>query len=410
MKFIIPNIDELIKKYQLKKVSNPALINVEHLPDSLFSEDIFGLLGSEDRYTKFAYIDLENEYIHPAIYDIIKKASKNIYYGLLGTKPLKIVDNTLVVDELDGLSGIELFKEILNNRDTIKNLNPRIKALMDKYEDNLIITKVLVIPPAYRPIHYVNGRPVPDPINDIYSRLISYTKQAAAYNFQLVQETLWSLFEKFKGLLSKKTGLIRGEILGKRLDFTARGVITSAPELPSDTIGVPYVMLAQIAMPFVVYQLRTGFSRKYGKYFRQVLEEVGIPVSVSSLQKLLVKFSNDLLDNPKLVDIIKEAIEQAVEDKVVLVKRDPALHQYSWEAMRVVPVEGKAIRMSHGYLNPQGGDFDGDSICSAEITLYAFQNNSIYITTKPIEDIIELTLDDFKPYKGGEDAVSLLPA
>jgi len=359
MRFVIPDIDKLIKQYNLKQVSNPALINSTHLPNSLFSEEIFGPLGSEERYEKFAYINLNGEYIHPAVYDLIKKSSKLVYNGLLGTKPLVLDDKTnrLVVDELEGKSGIELFKLILQNLDKIKNLNQRIKAVLQKYKDKTIISKVLVIPPAYRPINYVNGRPVPDPLNEYYSKLIAYSKYASNYNFQLIQETLWNLYEKFKALLAKKTGLIRGQILGKRLDFSARGVITSAPDLPSDTLGIPYVMLAQIAMPFVIHVLRSGYSDNFNKPFRQLLEELNIPSTTNALQLLLNKFSNDLITNEKLVAIIKEAIEQAVQDKVVLAKRDPALHQYSWEAFKIKPVDGYAIQMSHGYLAPFGGDF-----------------------------------------------------
>jgi len=358
MKFVLPDMDQLIKKYQLRAVTNPNLVNADHLPDSLFSEDIFGSLGSEDRYTKFAYIDLGGKYIHPALFDIIKKSAKNFYYGLIGVKPLLIVDDRLVINETEGLSGIELFERVFEERDRIQNLNPRIKALMDKYQERVFIDKILVIPPAYRPINYVNGRPIPDPLNEYYSKLIVYTKYSSEYNFQLIQETIWALYEKFKALIAKKSGLIRSQILGKRVDFSARGVITSAPELPSDTLGVPYVMLAQIAMPFVIYQLKHGFSETYRKPIKQILEESGVPLTFSALQQLLVKFSNNLVDNEKLITVIKEAIQLAVKDKVVLMKRDPALHQYSWEAMKVVPVEGHAIRMSHGYLAALGGDFD----------------------------------------------------
>jgi len=396
MKFVIPDIDKVIKQYQLKEVYNPKLINSAHLPGTLFSEDVFGPLGSEDRYTKFGYIDLKTEVLHPAIFDIIKKSSKTIYNAILGVKPAKIVNNKIVVDEAEGLSGIEFFKQIIEEKDSIKNLNPRIKALIDKYGDHLIISKILVIPPAYRPIHYVNGKPVPDPINEFYAKLITLTS-GSFFNFPVVQETLWSLYETFKGLIAKKSGLIRGQILGKRLDFTARGVIVSAPDIPSDSIGVPYIMLAQIAMPFVIHQLRTGFSMKFRKPMRQVLEEVGIPVTMSALQQLLTKFSNELLQDQKLIDLIKEAIEEAVKDKVVLVKRDPALHQYSWEAMKPIPVEGYAIRMSHGYLGAFGGDYDGDSIADTDITLYTRINGEWYKVTTPVEKVKDLTLEDFAP-------------
>jgi len=395
IKFVFPNIDQLIQKYHLKQVSSPQILHSEHLPDSLFSEDVFGPLGSEERFERFGYIDLNGEYVHPALFDIIKKSSKLVYQGLLGIKPLRLVDKRLVVNETDGLSGIDLFKLILDNYQSIQNLNPRIKALIEKYKDNCIISKILVIPPAYRPIHYVNGRPVPDPINELYSKIISYTKFASNLNFPLIQETIWNLYEKFKSLISKKSGLIRGQILGKRVDFSARGVIISDPDLPSDTLGVPYVMLAQIAMPFVVYQLRTGFSDKYRKPFKQILEEEQIPVTTNALQTLLVKFSNNLVTSQKLIDIIKEAIEQAVSDKLVLAKRDPALHQYSWEAFKVVPVEGYAIHMSHGYLSAFGGDFDGDSVADCNVTLYMKKNNRWYKCDTRIEDVINLTEEDF---------------
>ena len=91
---MLPDIEQLISKYELKQVTNPTLMgNPEKIPGSLFSEDIFGPIGDDSRKTTFAYIDLQSEYIHPAVYDIIKKYVKLLYSGIIGETPLKVLED-----------------------------------------------------------------------------------------------------------------------------------------------------------------------------------------------------------------------------------------------------------------------------------------------------------------------------
>ena len=396
--FVLPNVEQLINRYELKQVTNPTLVgNPEKIPGTLFSEDIFGPVGDESRNTTFAYIDLQNEYIHPAVYDIMKKYIKLLYQGVIGEKRIKILDSgELVEDFTEGLTGLELMKTIVEKIHNIE-INPRLKGLIEKFGNNVFIKYLIVIPPTFRPIHYVGGRPMPDVLNEFYAKIISLTTHSLGEeSFVLVQEKIWALYDKLKSLLGKKSGLIRSVLLGKRIDFSGRGVISADPTMPGDSVGVPYIILAEIAMPYIIHTILHDYSEEHREKFSRLFEAKGLTVNTQLIKTLLVQFRKDMITDNDIVNYIKEAIRIAVRDKLVLLKRDPALHRTSWHALKPVPVEGKSIRMSFGVLGAIGGDFDGDTIGGGDydVTILVEHDNRYYRYKTKLKDLYKLTLEE----------------
>jgi DNA-directed RNA polymerase subunit beta' len=185
--------------------------------------------------------------------------------------------------------------------------------------------------------------------------------------------------------------------LAKRVDFSGRSVVVGDMELKPYEIGVPYKMLAGIAEPFILHVLYHQIHPEEKKPFMDLLQEAGIPLN--KFEQLLVQYRRDFLDEndpryARIVKLLKDAIDLAVRDKWVLAKRDPALHRGSFIPMKVVPVDGYALRFPNTAIAPLGMDFDGDSVAGDyKVTLYNEKGEVVY--DGPIAGLLQTDL--FEP-------------
>ncbi|MFB4414292.1 DNA-directed RNA polymerase subunit beta', partial [Pantoea sp. ANP04] len=143
---------------------------------------------------------------------------------------------------------------------------------------------------------------------------------------------LKSLADMIKG----KSGRFRQNLLGKRVDYSGRSVITVGPTLKLHQCGLPKLMALELFKPFI-------FSR---------LEAMGIATTIKAAKKEVES------GTPVVWDILEEVIKE----HPVLLNRAPTLHRLGIQAFEPVLVEGKAIRIHPLVCAAFNADFDGDQM------------------------------------------------
>jgi len=137
-------------------------------------------------------------------------------------------------------------------------------------------------------------------------------------------------------MLKGKHGRFRQNLLGKRVDYSGRSVITVGPELKLHQCGLPKVMALELFKPFI-----------YNK-----LEEQGFVTTIKSAKKLVEKGKKEVWD----------ILEEVIREHPVLLNRAPTLHRLGMQAFEPVLIEGKAIRLHPLVCTAFNADFDGDQM------------------------------------------------
>ncbi|MGM0530960.1 MAG: DNA-directed RNA polymerase subunit beta' [Bacteroidota bacterium] len=230
-----------------------------------------------------------------------------------------------------------------------------------------MITKVVpVIPPELRPLVPLDGgRFATSDLNDLYRRVIIRNNRLKRLieikapevilrnEKRMLQEAVDSLYDNsrksnavktdsnraLKSLsdsLKGKQGRFRQNLLGKRVDYSARSVISVGPELKMHECGIPKDMAAELYKPFVI---------------RKLIER-GIVKTVKSAKKIVDR------KDPVVWDIL----ENVMKGHPVLLNRAPTLHRLGIQAFQPKLIEGKAIQLHPLACTPFNADFDGDQM------------------------------------------------
>jgi DNA-directed RNA polymerase subunit beta' len=230
-----------------------------------------------------------------------------------------------------------------------------------------MITKVVpVIPPDLRPLVPLDGgRFATSDLNDLYRRVIIRNNRLKRLieikapevilrnEKRMLQEAVDSLFDNsrksnavktennraLKSLsdsLKGKQGRFRQNLLGKRVDYSARSVIVVGPSLKIHECGIPKDMAAELYKPFVI---------------RKLIER-GIVKTVKSAKKIVDR------KDPVVWDIL----ENVMKGHPVMLNRAPTLHRLSIQAFQPRLIEGKAIRLHPLVCTGFNADFDGDQM------------------------------------------------
>ena len=232
----------------------------------------------------------------------------------------------------------------------------------------MILEVLPIIPPDLRPmIQLDGGRFASSDLNDLYRRVINRNNRLKKLielgapevilknEKRMLQEAVDMLItgesrnnrsgyvtankKKLKSLtevLKWKQGRFRQNLLGKRVDYSARSVIVVWPELPLDHCGLPKKMALILFKPFII-----------GK-----LIEEGIVYNVKHAEKYISEWHKEVWD----------ALDEVIEGKYVLLNRAPTLHRLSIQAFKPVLVEWKAIRLHPLTCTAFNADFDWDQM------------------------------------------------
>ena len=363
----------------LKEITNMSYLTAtgEYLADGLFSESIFGPEGSNDRKTTFAYISLGTKILHPSAYKFIMQLDRRIE-KFLSTEILFSLDQngTLIIDEKNGVTGINEFVKIFPSikfRGDTPTRNKMISILKKFYNDNvLFIDKIPVIPPEFRPLFKDEvGNISVDNLNDYYITIMRRSSQVqrasgAGPLFDLLvyglQKSILDYDVYLKSKIAKKPGIIRKSLLGKRIDFSGRAVITPDPNLKVNEIGIPLRLAVSLFEPFLIYYLLNSGRVDKNLLNNEIVNFTGLELSIDTIKKVIKSIKNNDDIPESLYNIIYNSLDVVMTNRVVISKRDPVLHSESVRAYYPKLTRGSTIKLCTLQVGGHNADFDGDQM------------------------------------------------
>jgi len=343
--------------------------------DGLFSEKIFGPDGSLERRQTFSYIELRSKVVHPAALRIILQLDRRVEKFLSTEDSFILNKGRLEVVETGGVTGINEFIKLFprikwrGETDTREKLIKFIEN--EKKKKTLFIDKIPVIPPDLRPaVLGEDGNWMIDALNDVYISIMRRAAQVRSsgsgplydlLNYAL-QNAVMDHDNYIRTRINKKQGLIRSQMLGKRVDFSGRAVITPSPKINLNELGVPLRLAVGLFEPFILHRLLYS-----GKVNRETLatlveEFTGLELSVDGIKRVLKAIKENDKIPEDLYELFFEATDAAMAGRVVVLKRDPVLHTQSYMAYFPVLHSGNTLEMSTLQVGAHNADFDGDQM------------------------------------------------
>lgn len=362
----------------LKPITSTELVTKtgEFHTEGLFSEIIFGPVESPERRKTFSYIDLHSTVIHPSAYKLLIQLDRKIEKFISSQDNFIVnAEGRLEINE-DGVTGItefiKLFPKIKFRGGTSKR-DKFIEKIDKSYKSGLLFLSIVpVIPTDQRPAYFdENGQFVLDVLNEYYLTILrkSFHIKASAKTGPLydllnyeIQKSVIDHDNFIRSLIQKKRGLIRSQLLGKRSDFSARAVITPGPDLKVNEIGIPLKLAVSLFEPFLLHRLLKSGKIDKDKLEKEVKNFLGLELTVDSVKKVLkaIKFGDTIPDS--LFKLIYDQAEVVMMGRVVLAKRDPALHAESVRAFEPKLIIGNTIQLCTLQCGGFSADFDGDQM------------------------------------------------
>ncbi|MBO6281200.1 MAG: DNA-directed RNA polymerase subunit beta' [Alphaproteobacteria bacterium] len=301
--------------------------------------------------------------------DAIDKYGEDAFRAGIGAEALREILSNIDLEAERSIMRAEL-KETTSEAKR-KKLVKRLKLVEAFISSNakpewMILTVLPVIPPDLRPLVPLDGgRFATSDLNDLYRRVINRNNRLKRLielhapdiiirnEKRMLQESVDALFDNGRrgraitgtnkrplkslaDMLKGKQGRFRQNLLGKRVDYSGRSVITVGPELKMHQCGLPKKMALELFKPFV-----------YAK-----LEMYGMATTIKAAKRMVEK------ERPEVWDILEEVIRE----HPVLLNRAPTLHRLGIQAYEPVLVEGKAIHLHPLACTAFNADFDGDQM------------------------------------------------
>jgi len=291
------------------------------------------------------------------------------FRALMGAEAVRELLRTIDIDrEVETLRG-EL--KATSSEAKIKKISKRLKVLEGFQKSGIkaewMVMEVLpVLPPDLRPLVPLDGgRFATSDLNDLYRRVINRNSRLrrllelkapeiiARNEKRMLQEAVDSLLDNGRrgkamtgankralkslaDMIKGKSGRFRQNLLGKRVDYSGRSVITVGPTLKLHQCGLPKLMALELFKPFI-------FSR---------LEAMGIATTIKAAKKEVEA------GTPVVWDILEEVIKE----HPVMLNRAPTLHRLGIQAFEPILIEGKAIQLHPLVCAAFNADFDGDQM------------------------------------------------
>jgi len=334
---------------------------------TLDGEDLTRLefLAEEDYLDILDTLPKENQYLEDSDPNkFIAKMGAEALYDLLKTMDLKATSYDLR-HKANTETSVQRKNEALKRLQVVEAMRDS-QTRIENRPEWMIVKVVPVIPPELRPLVPLDGgRFATSDLNDLYRRVIIRNNRLKRLieikapevilrnEKRMLQESVDSLFDNsrkssavktesnrpLKSLsdsLKGKQGRFRQNLLGKRVDYSARSVIVVGPDLKLHECGLPKGMAAELYKPFII---------------RKMIER-GIVKTVKSAKKIVDK------KEPVVWDIL----ENVLRGHPVLLNRAPTLHRLGIQAFQPKLIEGKAIRLHPLVTTAFNADFDGDQM------------------------------------------------
>src|SRR4051812_8384823 len=255
----------------------------------------------------------------------------------------------------------------------------------------MVLDCIPVIPPDLRPLVLLDsGNFATSDLNDLYRRIINRNnrlKKLVDLNApeviirnekRMLQQSVDALFDNNRckrpvlgssnrplksltDMIKGKQGRFRENLLGKRVDYSARSVIVVGPELKLHQCGLPKKIALELFQPFIIRRLK----------------ELGHADTIKPAKKMLERKADEVWD----------ILEEVIKNHPVLLNRAPTLHRMGIQAFEPVLVEGNAIRIHPLVCKGFNADFDGDQMAvhlplsieaQVEATVLMMSTNNIF--------------------------------
>ncbi|WP_432721980.1 DNA-directed RNA polymerase subunit beta' [Jeongeupia wiesaeckerbachi] len=293
-------------------------------------------------------------------------------------------------DEFVALMGAEAVRELLKNLDSeneisklraelestssdtkIKKIAKRLKVLEAFQKSGIkpewMVLEVLpVLPPELRPLVPLDGgRFATSDLNDLYRRVINRNNRLKRLlelrapeiivrnEKRMLQESVDSLLDNGRrgkamtgankrplkslaDMIKGKGGRFRQNLLGKRVDYSGRSVITVGPYLRLHQCGLPKLMALELFKPFIFHKL----------------EVLGLATTIKAAKKMVESQEA----------VVWDILEDVIREHPILLNRAPTLHRLGIQAFEPVLIEGKAIQLHPLVCAAFNADFDGDQM------------------------------------------------
>ena len=353
-KYIVINPGPLAGKTD----ENGEEMNGSHKLDLLSEDEYFDLLDNQlDENNDYLPDDDPNKFVAKmgaeAIYDLLKQLDLDALSYELRDRANNDSSQQRKTEALKRLQVVEAFRASNSNG---KENKP----------EWMIMKIIPVTPPELRPLVPLDGgRFATSDLNDLYRRVIIRNNRLKRLmeikapevilrnEKRMLQEAVDSLFDNsrkssaiksesnrpLKSLsdsLKGKQGRFRQNLLGKRVDYSARSVIVVGPELKMGECGLPKLMAAELYKPFII---------------RKLIER-GIVKTVKSAKRIV----------DRREPVIWDILENVMKGHPVLLNRAPTLHRLGIQAFQPKMIEGKAIQLHPLACTAFNADFDGDQM------------------------------------------------
>ena len=332
-----------------------------------------------DLLTEDEYIDIVDNQLDENN-DRLEDNDPNKFVAKMGAEAILILLRELSDEDANGLTGLDKLsyelRDQANNDSSQQRKTEALKRLqvVEAFRASkgvnrpewMIMKIIPVIPPELRPLVPLDGgRFATSDLNDLYRRVIIRNNRLKRLveikapevilrnEKRMLQEAVDSLFDNsrkssavksesnrpLKSLsdsLKGKQGRFRQNLLGKRVDYSARSVIVVGPELKMGECGLPKLMAAELYKPFII---------------RKLIER-GIVKTVKSAKKIV----------DRREPVIWDILENVMKGHPVLLNRAPTLHRLGIQAFQPKLIEGKAIQLHPLACTAFNADFDGDKM------------------------------------------------
>ncbi|QNN25257.1 DNA-directed RNA polymerase subunit beta' [Planctomycetales bacterium ZRK34] len=301
--------------------------------------------------------------------EAVGKYGSTSFDARMGAEAVKELLARLDLDALAAELRLEL--DTTRSKLKIKDLSKRLKIVdqIRNSENNpewMVMDVVPVIPPDLRPLVLLeSGNFATSDLNDLYRRIINRNnrlKKLMDLNApeviirnekRMLQQAVDALFDNGRcrrpvlgssnrplksltDMIKGKQGRFRENLLGKRVDYSARSVIVVGPELKLHQCGLPKKIALELYQPFIIRKLK----------------EHGLADTIKSAKRMLERKDEEVWD----------VLEEVIYQHPVMLNRAPTLHRMGIQAFEPVLVEGNAIKVHPLVCTGFNADFDGDQM------------------------------------------------
>ena len=322
------------------------------------------VLDPGDTELEYRQVITEDEYR-----ELMARGGYGPFRAVMGADAVRELLETTNLDELAGemREGLASTRSKQRTKDLAKRLKLIEQVRGSNNQPSWMVLDVLpVIPPELRPLVLLeSGNFATSDLNDLYRRIINRNnrlKKLMDLNApeviirnekRMLQQAVDALFDNGRcrrpvlgssnrplksitDMIKGKQGRFRENLLGKRVDYSARSVIVVGPELKLHQCGLPKKIALELFQPFIIRRLK----------------EQGLADTIKSAKRMLER------REPEVWDIL----EQVIYQHPVLLNRAPTLHRMGIQAFEPVLIEGNAITLHPLVCTGYNADFDGDQM------------------------------------------------